>query len=80
MLLDMLWLCASHFQILINKACTIWVTRSFRHSLTWETDANLFGWEKGCGSESSPGGQMAYWGQRSQALVAQAGPFSTLRK
>lgn len=44
MLLDMLWLCALHFHILINKACTIWVTKSFCHLLTWETDAKLFLW------------------------------------
>lgn len=56
MLLDMLWLWASHFQILINKACTTRGTKSFRHLLTWVTDATLFGWEEGCGSESNLGG------------------------
>lgn len=62
MLFDMLWLCALHFQILINKTCTIRVTKSFCRLLTWATEAKLFGWEEGCGSESSPGGQVAYWG------------------
>lgn len=56
MLFDMLWFCVSRFRILINKVCTIRVMKSFFYLFIWEVDVKYFGWEKGCGLESSFGG------------------------
>lgn len=75
MLFDMLWFCALHFQILTNKACTIRVTKSFCRLLTWATDAKLFSWKEGCGSESSPGVRWHIGGSRAKHLGLRQDPF-----
>lgn len=55
--------------------------QELHHSLTWETGANLFDWEKGCGSEGSPGGSDGKLGTEEPSTGSSgAGPFAALRK
>lgn len=53
MRMGMLWLWASHLQV----SSTNMHDPGYQDlsPLTWETDAKLSGWAKGCGAESSPG-------------------------
>lgn len=71
MLLDMPWLCALHVPVLINKACTITISKSFATHLPGRQVLTSLTGRRTVVQRVALGGQMAQWGQRSQGLAAQ---------